>query len=86
MLNTIAGKTGKVLIELSVIPLGSNGQTSNQIAKVWEIFSNTDLLLERTLTGTCIEGEWNEISPLIFACYELIQDESPQGFLRVSIR
>jgi uncharacterized protein YqgV (UPF0045/DUF77 family) len=78
--------THKVLVEISVIPLGGNGQISDQVAHVLNIVDKTGLFHERTHTGTCIEGEWSDISSLLYACYERIQDQAPQGFLKVSIR
>ena len=78
--------TRKVLVELSVIPLGGNGQISDQIDKVLNIVDKTGLFYERMNNRTCIEGEWNDISALIYACYERVQEQSPDGFLKVSIR
>ena len=86
MSNNQVFESRKVLVELTVFPLGCNGQTIDQIAKVWDEVDKTDLFHERTFNGTCIEGEWNEISPVIYTCYQRVQDESPQGFLTVSIR
>jgi uncharacterized protein YqgV (UPF0045/DUF77 family) len=86
MLNNQMVDTRKVLVELSVIPLGGNGQFRDQIAKVLNVVDRTGLYYERTHNGTCIEGEWNDVSALIYACYERVQEQFPQGFLEVSIR
>ena len=86
MLNDQAVDTQKVLVELSVIPLGGNGKNSDQIAKVLNNVDKTGLFYERTRNGTCIEGEWNDISALIYTCYQRVQEQYPQGFLKVSIR
>jgi uncharacterized protein YqgV (UPF0045/DUF77 family) len=86
MLNDQVVNTRKVLVELAVIPLGGNGRTRDQIAKVQNIVDKTGLYYERTQNGTCIEGDWNVISPLIYACYEQVQEQAPEGFLKISIR
>jgi uncharacterized protein YqgV (UPF0045/DUF77 family) len=86
MLNDQDADTRKVLVELSVIPLGGNGQVSDQVAKVLNIVDKTGLFHERTHTGTCVEGEWSDISSLLYACYERVKDQAPQGYLKVSIR
>jgi len=78
--------TRKVLVELSIIPLGGNGQISEQIAEMLNIVDQTGLFYERFHNGACIEGEWSDINPVIYACYERVQEQSPQGFLNVSIR
>jgi uncharacterized protein YqgV (UPF0045/DUF77 family) len=76
----------KVIVELSVVPMGGNGQVNGQIAKLLNIVDKTGLFYQRSQNVTCIEGEWNDISKVIYACYEQVQEESPQGFLKVSIR
>ena len=86
MLNNPVVDTRKVLVELSVIPFGSNGHTKDQIAEVLELVDRSGLYYDRLQNGTCIEGEWGEISPLLYACYERVQAQSPEGFLKVSIR
>ena len=86
MLNNQTADNHKVLVELSVVQLGGHVQTNDQISKVQNIVEKTGLFSQRTHNGTCIEGEWNDISALIYACYERVQEQYPQGFLQVSIR
>jgi uncharacterized protein YqgV (UPF0045/DUF77 family) len=86
MLNDQALDARRVLVELSVVPLGSNGQIKDHVTEVVNIVDGAGLFHERTYSGTCIEGEWSDISPLLYECYQRVQDQSPQGFLKVSIR
>jgi uncharacterized protein YqgV (UPF0045/DUF77 family) len=86
MLNHQTANDQSVLVELSVIPLGNNGQVRDRVADVLSIVDETGLFHERTRSGTCIEGKWSDISPVIYACYERVLGQSPQGFLKVSIR
>lgn len=86
MLNDQVIDTRKVLVELSVIPLGDNSKASDQITEMLNLVDKTGLFYERSHNGTCIEGRWSDICPLIYACYEQVQEQSPQGFLKVSIR
>lgn len=75
-----------VLVELTVIPLSANGRTNDQISEVMSLVDKTGLFHERTQNGACIEGQWSDISALIYSCYERVQEQNPQGFLTVSIR
>ncbi len=86
MINEQLMDTQKVLVELSVIPLSGNGQTNDRVDQVLNIVDETGLLHKRTHNGTCIEGDWNDISALIYTCYQRVQEQYPQGFLKVSIR
>ena len=86
MLNDQLVDSRKVLVELSVIPMGGNGHVGDQIARFLNTVDKTGLFYERTCNGTCIEGDWDDISALIYECYEQVQEQSPSGFLKVSIR
>ena len=86
MLNNQVEYTGKVLVELSVIPLGGNGHASDQIEHVQNIVGKTGLFYERTNNGTCFEGEWSDICATLYSCYEQVHDQSPHSFLKVDIR
>jgi uncharacterized protein YqgV (UPF0045/DUF77 family) len=76
----------KILVEQSAISVGGNGQVSDQKADVLKVVENAGVFYSPTRDGACIEGEWNEISTLIYTCYERVQEQSSQGYLRVSIR
>lgn len=86
MLNNDESNNHMVLVEISVIPIGSNGQTPNEIIKVQDIVGKTGLSYTPIQNGACIQGRWDEVSALIFACYQQVQEQFPQGFVRVAIR
>lgn len=86
MLNNPLIDTHKVLVELSVVSLGGNGRVKDQVAEVLNIADQTGLFYVQTPNGSCIEGEWGDISPLIYECYERIQAQSPESFINISIR
>ena len=86
MLNNQIVENSKVLVELSVIPLGGNGQNRNQVTDVQNIVKKTGLFYEQTQNGTCIEGQWSDICALLYSCYERVHDQSPQSFLKIDIR
>ena len=79
-------ETGEVLVELSIIPLGSNGHAKEQVKEVLRLVDRSGLYYDRLQNGTCIIGRWEEISPLLYACYQRVQEQAPQGFLKISIR
>lgn len=86
MSNDLGIDKQKVLVELSVVSMGDNGQFGDQVSEVLKIADKAGLFFVKTRNGTCIEGEWTEISPLIQACYERVQTQSPTSFLQVYIR
>ncbi|MEJ2711228.1 MAG: thiamine-binding protein [Anaerolineales bacterium] len=86
MLTNPSVDTHKVLVELSVVSLGGNGRVKDQVAEVLNIADKAGLFYVRTPNGSCIEGEWGDISRLIYECYARIQAQSPESFINISIR
>lgn len=59
-----------MLIALSIIPLGSGSSISDEIAAALEIIDESGLRYQLTPTGTCIEGAWDEVMPIVRRCHE----------------
>src|SRR3972149_6052241 len=85
MLDSAAVDTHNILVELSVIAPNGNGHSREDITHPLNILKKTGLFYEQSHNVICVEGEWDEISDIIRECYERVQMQSPQGFLRVSI-
>ena len=75
-----------VIADLAIIPIGVGVSLSKYVAACERVLLEAGLEPQLHANGTNIEGEWDEISTLIFACYERLQEQSPQGYLEVSIR
>jgi uncharacterized protein (TIGR00106 family) len=65
-----------MLAELSIIPLG-NTHSSAELAKVLKLVEESGLPYQLTPSSTCIEGEWDEIMPLIHRCHDRARKGSP---------
>jgi uncharacterized protein (TIGR00106 family) len=59
-----------MLAELSIIPIGRNTHSSAELAKVLKLVEESGLPYQLTPSSTCIEGEWDEIMPLIRRCHD----------------
>lgn len=66
-----------MLLELSVIPLQGGASTSDEIAEVLRIVDESGLPYLLTPSGTCIEGTWDEVMPLVRRCHERVRERSP---------
>lgn len=86
MITSQVRDTHKVLVELSVISLNGNGHHSDQKPSAIDILEKTGLFYHQARNVICIEGEWDEISEVIHQCYDQVQEQSPQGYLQISIR
>ncbi|MGE0822069.1 MAG: MTH1187 family thiamine-binding protein [Candidatus Binatia bacterium] len=59
-----------MLAELSIIPVGNSAHLSGELTKVLKVVHESGLPYQLTPSGTCIEGEWDQLMPLIRQCHE----------------
>jgi uncharacterized protein (TIGR00106 family) len=62
-----------MLVELSVVPLGRGVHLSDEIAEVLALVDASGLPYQLTPSGTCIEGEWDEVMALVRRCHERVR-------------
>lgn len=74
-----------MLVELSVIPLGGDASASAEIAEVLRIVDDSGLPYLLTPSGTCIEGKWDEVMPLVRRCHERVREHSTHVVTMVKI-
>jgi uncharacterized protein (TIGR00106 family) len=59
-----------MLLEFSIIPIGSSCSIGDQIAEVLRIVDASGLPYKINPMGTVVEGEWDEIVKLIKKCHK----------------
>jgi uncharacterized protein (TIGR00106 family) len=74
-----------MLVELSIIPLGRGVHLSDEIAAVLELVDASGLPYRLTPSGTCIEGEWDEVIELVHRCHERARDLSSHVLTTIEI-
>ncbi|HEY3322898.1 MAG TPA: MTH1187 family thiamine-binding protein [Planctomycetota bacterium] len=74
-----------MLFELSIIPLGNSSHISDEIAEAVKLIESSGCRYKLTPTSTCIEGQWDEIMPLIRRCHEQIRQHSPHVLTTITI-
>jgi uncharacterized protein (TIGR00106 family) len=74
----VVGEEGfAMLAELSILPLGSDdSHLSDELAEVLKLVDGFGLPHQLTPSGTCIEGEWNEVIELIHQCHNRVRAQS----------
>ena len=65
-----------MLAELSIIPVGGSPHSSGELAKMLKIVEKSGLAYQLTPSATCIEGEWDQIMPVIRQCHERARKDS----------
>lgn len=62
-----------MLIEFSIVPIGSSSHISGEIAEALKIVDASRLPYQLTPMGTCLEGEWDEVMAVIKQCHERVR-------------
>jgi uncharacterized protein (TIGR00106 family) len=74
-----------MLVELSIVPLGCDVQWSDQLAEALKLVDASGLPYVLTPSGTCIEGEWDEVMALVRRCHERVRQSSPHVLSSIRI-
>ena len=74
-----------MLVELNIIPLNGHTHVSSEIAEILKLVDSSMLPYSLTPTGTCIEGEWDQVMPLIKRCHERARELAPHVITNVRI-
>jgi len=59
-----------MLFELSINPLGRGTHISSDLANILKLIDDSGLRYVLTPFGTCIEGEWEQVMPLVRRCHD----------------
>lgn len=74
-----------MLAELNIMPLGGDSHLSDELAKVLRLIDASGLPYQLTASATLIEGEWEEVMPLIRECHERVCELSPHVVTTIRI-
>lgn len=67
-----------MLVEISVIPLGGGAHVSMPVAQVVDMIDKSGLPYQITATSTIVEGEWDQVMPLVKQCLQEVRRSSPR--------
>jgi uncharacterized protein (TIGR00106 family) len=73
-----------MLIELTISPLGHGPHISKYLAGVLKIIDESGLPYCLTPSGTCMEGDWDEVMALVKRCHQ--QARSLSSHVMTTIR
>ena len=71
----------KVLVDLSVVPLGVGVSLSSYVAACERVLREAGLETRLHANGTNIEGEWDEVFAAVRRCHEVVH---AMGALRIA--
>ena len=74
-----------MLVELTMTPLGRGTHLGQDLAVALKLIDESGLPYCLTPTGTCIEGEWDEVMMLVKRCHERMRTSSTRVLTTVRI-
>ena len=74
-----------MLLEFSIIPLGGDTHVSHEIAEALKIIDESGLPYQLTPSATCIEGNWEEVMPVVQRCHMRLRQTCPHVITSIQI-
>jgi uncharacterized protein (TIGR00106 family) len=74
-----------MLAELIVVPLGTGTSLRDELAEVLKIIDASGLAYQLTPSGTCMEGEWDDIMRAVRQCHDHARGVSAHVLTTITI-
>jgi uncharacterized protein (TIGR00106 family) len=74
-----------MLVELSVNPLGRGTHLSQDLGELLKLVAASGVSYALTPFGTCLEGEWDQIMPIVKQCHDKARSMSSHVFTTIRI-
>ena len=74
-----------MLAELTIVPLGRGEHLSTAIAEVLDVVDRSGVRYKFTPSGTCLEGEWEEVMEFVRQCHARERESSSHVMTTIRI-
>ena len=74
-----------MLVELTIIPVGRDAHTSDELAEALKLIDESGLRYELTPSATCLEGNWEEVMAVVRLCHERVRSRCPHVVTNIKI-
>lgn len=74
-----------MLVEFSIIPVGSGVSISPQIAKVLKIVAASGIPYKANPMGTVLEGDWDAVMGIVKKCHDAVMSDSERALTKITI-
>lgn len=74
-----------MLFSVSMFPIGSGDNLSHAVAEVVEEIDRAGLPYEVSAMDTVIEGDWDQVMPVIRRAYERLADTNDRAYLTIAV-
>ncbi len=74
-----------MLIEFTIVPVGSGSSIGDRLAEVLKIVDESGLPYKINPMGTVVEGEWDELFGLIRKCHDTVMKKEERVLTTISV-
>ena len=74
-----------MLIEFSIVPVGTGSSLGDRLAEVLRIVDESGLPYKVNPMGTVVEGEWDELFRLVKHCHETLMKREKRVLTTVTV-
>jgi len=74
-----------VLVEFSVVPMGTGVSVSPIIAKVLGIVVNSGVSYRANPMGTVLEGDWDTVMEIVRKCHDEVMKEAGRAITTIRV-
>jgi uncharacterized protein (TIGR00106 family) len=74
-----------MLIEFSIVPVGSGSSIGDRLAEVLKIVDESGLPYKINPMGTVVEGEWDELLNLVRKCHNAVLKNEERVLTSISV-
>lgn len=74
-----------MLIEFSIVPIGSGSSLGGRLAEVLKIVDESGLPYKANPMGTVVEGEWNELFRLVRKCHKAVMKKEERALINIAV-
>lgn len=74
-----------MLIEFSIVPIGSGSSLGDRLAEVLKIVDESGLPYKVNPMGTVVEGEWDELFGLVKKCHKAVMKKEERALTIISV-
>jgi uncharacterized protein (TIGR00106 family) len=74
-----------MLIEFSIVPVGSGSSIGDRLAEVLKIVDESGLPYKINPMGTVVEGEWDELLSLVKKCHQTVTKKEERVLTTISV-
>jgi uncharacterized protein (TIGR00106 family) len=74
-----------MLIEFSIVPIGSSSSVGDRVAEVLKIVEESGLPYKVNPMGTVVEGEWDKVFGLVKKCQKAVMKKEERVLTTITV-